>query len=105
MGKTKFPPASTEALWNEVTTALAEPHYPVCGFTYDLSLTKFKGYGAGSGKAATDAGARTAFDYLSFILNGGQKLIGEKHDQLGLPEGSGDVLKIAKEGLEKISYE
>jgi ABC-type phosphate transport system substrate-binding protein len=104
-GKTKFPPASTESLWNEVTTAATQVNYPICGITYDLSLTKFSGYGAGA-NAATVEGSRTAFDYVSFILKGGQKLIAEGHDQEALPEASGaKVLKIAKEGLEKVSFE
>jgi hypothetical protein len=101
-GKTKFPPVSTESLWNEVTTSLTEPHYTICGFSYDLSLTKFEG--AGKGEAATDASTRTALDYLTFDLTGGQKLL-EGNDYLGLPENaSGHVLKIAQEGLAKVSY-
>jgi ABC-type phosphate transport system substrate-binding protein len=101
-GKNKFPPASAENVWNEVTTSLTEPHYTICGFSYDLSLTKFEG--AGKGEAATDESTRTALDYLEFALTGGQKLL-EGNDYLGLPENaSGHVLKIAKEGLGKVSF-
>jgi ABC-type phosphate transport system substrate-binding protein len=103
-GKNKFPPASTEKVWNEVTTSLTEPHYTICGFSYDLSVTKFEGYGVASTHPATDAGSRTASDYLHFELEGGQTLL-EGNDYLGLPENAeGHVLKIAKEGAEKISF-
>ncbi|HWX74794.1 MAG TPA: substrate-binding domain-containing protein [Solirubrobacteraceae bacterium] len=103
-GKNKFPPTSTEKVWNEVTTSLVEPHYTICGFSYDLSSTKFEGYGVASGHPATDASSRTASDYLHFELEGGQKLL-EGNDYLGLPENAeGHVLKIAKEGAEKISF-
>ena len=104
-GKNKFPPASTEAVWNEVTTSLTEPHYTICGFSYDLATTQFKGYGEVSGKPATDETARTAFDYLSFELGkgGNEVLIGS--DYPGLPENAeGKVKKIAEEGLAKISF-
>jgi ABC-type phosphate transport system substrate-binding protein len=101
-GKNKFPPETTEKRWNEVTTSLAEPNYTICGFSYDLSLTKFEG--AGKGEAGTDESTRTALDYLTFALTGGQKLL-EGNDYLGLPENaSGHVLKIATEGLAKISF-
>jgi ABC-type phosphate transport system substrate-binding protein len=99
-GVHKFPPTSTEALWNEVTTSLTEPHYTLCGFSYDLSVTKFSGFGKASGKEATDAGSRTASDFLTFVVNGGQKLL-ESHDYDALSE---PVLKITKEGTEKISF-
>jgi ABC-type phosphate transport system substrate-binding protein len=103
-GKNKFPPETTEKVWNEVTTSLTEPHYTICGFSYDLSVTKFEGFGVASAHPATDAGSRTASDYLHFELEGGQKLL-EGNDYLGLPENAtGHVLKIAKEGVEKISF-
>jgi ABC-type phosphate transport system substrate-binding protein len=103
-GKAKFPPETTEKLWNEVTTSLTEPNYTICGFSYDLSTTKLEGYGVASGKPATDEGSRTAADYIKFELEGGQKLL-EGNDYLGLPENAaGKVLKIAKEGAEKISF-
>jgi ABC-type phosphate transport system substrate-binding protein len=103
-GKNKFPPASTEAVWNEVTTSLTEPHYTICGFSYDLSMTKFEGYGVASGHEATDSSSRTALDYLNFALTGGQPLL-EGNDYLGLPENAaGKVLKIAREGVAKISF-
>jgi ABC-type phosphate transport system substrate-binding protein len=103
-GKNKFPPVSTESLWNEVTTSLVEPNYPICGFSYDLSTTKFKGYGVASGKPATEESVQTADDYLKFELSGGAgQLVGS--DYLGLPENAGGkVKKIAEEGLLKIAF-
>jgi ABC-type phosphate transport system substrate-binding protein len=86
---------SAEGLWTQVTTATSEPHYPLCGLSYDLSLTKFQGF-----KGATDEGTRTASDYLKFILEGGQKVI-KGHDYINLPD---NVLQIAKEGAAKISF-
>jgi ABC-type phosphate transport system substrate-binding protein len=95
----KFPPETTEKLWNEVTTALSEPNYTICGFSYDLSLTKFEG-----SPSASDPGTRTASDYLKFELAGGQKLL-VGNDYLGLPENAkGHVLKIAQEGAALISF-
>jgi ABC-type phosphate transport system substrate-binding protein len=103
-GKNKFPPESTEKIWSEVTTALVEPHYTLCGFSYDESVTKFEGFGVASTKPAKDGGSRTASDFLKFDVTGGQKLL-ETHDYLGLPENAeGHVLKIAQEGAEKISF-
>jgi ABC-type phosphate transport system substrate-binding protein len=105
-GKNKFPPETTEKAWNEVTTALVEPNYTICGFTYDLSLTKFSGYGVKSGKPATSTGARSAFDFFNFMLHGGQTLIAGPTDYEELPENeTGHVLKIAREGAAKISFE
>jgi ABC-type phosphate transport system substrate-binding protein len=40
-GKKKFPPPTTEELWNEVNSSLVETNYAICGFTYDLSLKHF----------------------------------------------------------------
>jgi ABC-type phosphate transport system substrate-binding protein len=103
-GHFKFPPANTEKLWNEVTTSLTEPHYTICGFSYDLGLTKYEGFGVASGDPATDASSRTAADYLNFALEGGQGALAGS-DFLGLPENAeGHVLKIAKEGVEKLSF-
>src|SRR6476660_1020947 len=97
--KGKFPPASTELLWNLVSAEKKEINYPLCGFTYDLALTKYNGF-----KGATIGEATTAGDYREWVLNteaeGGQKLIGEEKDYDGLPtnpaEPKKDVLKIAQ---------
>jgi ABC-type phosphate transport system substrate-binding protein len=111
----KFPPPSTESTWNTVSAGIAQKNYALCGFTYDLSLTHyepFKGpYGPKGEFGATEEEATTAGDFLEFVLNekteGGQALIGEAQDYLGLPTNSNpkkNVLKIAQEGAKKISY-
>jgi len=104
--KGKFPPSSTEKLWNIVSAEKKDPHYPFCGFTYDLALTKYEGF-----KGATEGEATTAGDFLEFVLNteaeGGQKLIEENKDYLGLPtnpEPKKNVLKIAQEGAAKVQF-
>jgi ABC-type phosphate transport system substrate-binding protein len=105
-GINKFPPTTVEKPWNEVTTSLEEPNYPICGFTYDLSLSKYKGYGVASLKEAKVEGARTAFDFFNFMMHGGQKQIEGKTDYESLPENvNGHVLAIARAGAEKISFE
>ena len=84
-----------------------EINYPLCGFTYDLALTKYNGF-----KGATIGEATTAGDYLEWVLNteaeGGQKLIGEEKDYDGLPtnpaEPKKDVLKIAQAGAQKVGF-
>src|SRR5262249_40623777 len=108
-GKLPFPPGSTGAVWDEVTTSTKEPHYTICGFSYDLSMSKFNLYKTvetvGGTVGATDEGSRTAFDYINFELEGGQEQIAEGHDYLGLPEtAKGHVLKIAREGAAKIEF-
>jgi len=88
-----------------VTTSKKEPHCAICGFSYDLSLTHFEGFGGA--EVATEAGARTAADYLKYEVatKGGQEEIGKETDYLGLPENAkGHVLKIAQEGVAKINY-
>jgi ABC-type phosphate transport system substrate-binding protein len=114
-GKKKFPPPTTEETWNEVSAAKLQKHYPICGFTYDLSLTSFKGVPTGekgSLEAPTEGSVRSAFDYLNFVLaegvGGGQTLIGENKDYLGLPttpeNPTTDVLGIARKGVAKITF-
>ena len=112
-GKKKFPPPSTEELWNEVSAAKFQKNYPICGFTYVLSLKKFGSFtvAKGSQEEPTEGEARTAFDYLNFTLGsaagGGQALIAGNQDYLGLPtsaEAKANVLKIAQEGAAKIGF-
>jgi ABC-type phosphate transport system substrate-binding protein len=104
--KGKFPPSSTEKLWNLVAAEKKEANYTLCGFTYDLGLTKYSGF-----KGATKAEATSAGDFLEFVLNaeaeGGQKTIEEETDYLGLPtnpEPKKNVLKIAQEGAAKVQF-
>jgi hypothetical protein len=88
-----------------VSAEKKEANYSLCGFTYDLGLTKYSGF-----KGATEGEATTAGDFLEFVLNkeaeGGQKLIEEETDYMGLPEGAlgKNVLKIAQEGATKVQF-
>jgi ABC-type phosphate transport system substrate-binding protein len=108
----EFPPESALNSWSEVTTATTQAQYDLCGFTYDLSLTSYKGYAGETGtEAATEAEARTVSDYLEFAVDpstaGGQKDIATKHDYLGLPKSSieaADVQEIAELGANKIAF-
>ncbi len=103
----KFPPASTEDAWNEVTANKVEKaSYPLCGFAYDLSLTKFSDFlGSEAGNEPSAAEVETVKSYLGFVLGEGQTLL-NNHDFLSLPTGKkgGNVLKIAQEGVTKIAY-
>jgi ABC-type phosphate transport system substrate-binding protein len=104
--KGKFPPPTTEELWNRVTAEKKEINYSICAFTYDLGLTKYNGF-----KGATESEATTAGDFLEFVLNaepnGGQKTIEEEKDYIGLPtnkEAKKNVQLIAQEGAKKIQF-
>ena len=104
--KGKFPPPNAEQLWNHVSAEKKQKNYALCGFTYDLGLTKFEGF-----KGATESEVTTAGDFLEFVLNteaeGGQKLIENETDYLGLPTSSEpkkNVLKIAQEGAAKDQF-
>jgi|HubBroStandDraft_2_1064218.scaffolds.fasta_scaffold04867_1 ABC-type phosphate transport system substrate-binding protein len=103
----KFPPASTEDVWNEVTANKTEKKsYPLCGFTYDLSLTKFSDFaGSDAGNEPTAPEVETVKNYLTYVLSTGQTAL-EGQDFLGLPVGKkgGNVLKIAQEGVAKIAF-
>jgi ABC-type phosphate transport system substrate-binding protein len=104
-GSKKFPPESTALPWNEVTSATKEPNYVICGFTYDLGLEHMSTFTSGSKEAPTEKAERTQYDYYNFVLadgvGGGQTLIGEETDYLGLPSA---IKKIAREGIERLSF-
>jgi ABC-type phosphate transport system substrate-binding protein len=104
-GKKKFPPESTAEPWNEVTSSKTEPNYVICGFTYDLGLEHMSTFTLGSKEAPTSGALRTAFDYYNFVLadgaGGGQTLIGENTDYLGLP---GSIKTIARAGIKRLSF-
>jgi ABC-type phosphate transport system substrate-binding protein len=104
----KFPPESAEDLWNEVTAnKVQKASYPLCGFTYDLSLTKFSDFlGSEPLNEPIPSEVETIKNYYgeAVLSSTGQKSL-EGSDFLGLPEGkTGHVLKIAKEGLLKVAY-
>jgi ABC-type phosphate transport system substrate-binding protein len=99
--KGKFPPESTEDLWNEVTASTKQKTtYALCGFTYDLSLTDFADF-----SGTSEAEVTTLSDYFNFVLGEGQTLL-NNHDFLGLPtakSAKGNVLEIARAGARKIA--
>ncbi|HEX3434318.1 MAG TPA: substrate-binding domain-containing protein [Solirubrobacteraceae bacterium] len=108
--KGKFPPPTTEELWNRVTAEKKEVNYTLCGFTYDLGLTKYNGF-----KGATESEATTAGDFLEFVLDagttagaeGGQTLIEKEQDYISLPtnkEAKKNVQLIAQEGAKKVQF-
>jgi ABC-type phosphate transport system substrate-binding protein len=106
--KGKFPPSSTEKLWNTVTSETKQKHYPLCGFTYDLGLTSYKSV---EGFGATKGEATAAGDFLEFVdgtkAGEGQTLIAEKQDYLGLPttpKKEKNVQLIAQEGAKKVGF-
>lgn len=103
--KAKFPPETTEAAWNEVTAELKQKNYSLCGFTYDLSLTKFSGTES-EGAAASSAEVETIKGYFNYILSAGQTHLAG-NDYLGLPN-TGSIKKnptlIAQAGAAKITF-
>jgi ABC-type phosphate transport system substrate-binding protein len=98
-GKEAFPPANTRESWSAITTKTEEPHYTICGLTFDLSFAAFKPF---ENNGATKGGSTTASDYLQFILDvkGGQKLI-KKHDYAAV---SASVLKEAVKGATEVGF-
>jgi len=100
-GKKKFPPPTSEELWNEVNSAVKQTNYTICGFTYDLSLKHF-----GEFPGTSTEEAQTVSEYFGYELGAGQSsLLGR--DYLPLPistEPKQNVLKIAQEGQAKIGF-
>jgi ABC-type phosphate transport system substrate-binding protein len=71
---TKFPPATTAATWNEVTTETKEKNYTICGLSYLMGLSSYSAYpGTAEGEATS------AENYLNWVLEtktgGGQPAI------------------------------
>lgn len=102
-GEVPFPPASTLELWNEVTTRTTEPHYPICGLTYDLTFTEYAKY-----PGTTLGEATSVNNFIQFALNGtgeagkeGGAFLIKNHDYLGLPSS---IATIAKKGAEKTRF-
>jgi ABC-type phosphate transport system substrate-binding protein len=99
-GEVAFPPANVQESWSEITTKTEEPHYPICGLTFDLAFVKYSAFEGTSLEEAT-----TTNNYLQYVLdtikekegnkvNGGQALI-KNHDYEPL---TGTVLKEAQKG-------
>ncbi len=98
----KFPPESAEDVWNEVTANKVEKaSYPLCGFTYDLSLTDFENF-----SATSSAEVETVKNYLTYVLSAEGQGALSGHDFLALPESKkyGKVLSIARAGVGKIAF-
>ena len=96
-GASPFPPPAVSDPWNEVTTKLAEKTYPLCGFTYILTIKSYSLF------PGTEAGeAETVKDILQFITDkkGGQLALAG-HDYNALPKA---VLKEAAEGAAGITF-
>jgi ABC-type phosphate transport system substrate-binding protein len=102
-GKT-FPPSSTDETWNQVTTETKEKNYPICGFSYDMTLSHYGAYVADGDASVLEGEAVTANNFLEFVLEdkaeGGQILI-EDHDYEALPK---KVLKEAQEGAKITAF-
>ncbi len=96
-GTSSSPPASTLDLWTEVTTKTTEPHYTLCGLTYDLAFHEYSQFPGTTLNEAT-----TANNYLRFVLAtlGGQELIRE-HDYLPLPTS---LASTAAAGAEELKF-
>jgi ABC-type phosphate transport system substrate-binding protein len=106
-GEVAFPPANVQESWSEVTTRTVEPHYTICGLTFDLAFVGYADYPGTSKEEAT-----TANNYFRFVLdtvketaefpkrNGGQALL-KKHDYEPLV---GTVLKEAQKGAALITF-
>jgi ABC-type phosphate transport system substrate-binding protein len=105
-GVVAFPPESVRESWSAVTTKTSEPHYTICGLTFDLALLPYGSFGGTSLEEAT-----TVNNYLQFVvsttkekegnkMNGGQALI-KLHDYEPLV---GTVLSEAKKGTALIAF-
>ncbi len=80
-GSNPFPPPSAGEPWNEVTSKLEEKTYPLCGFSFDISLTKY------SLLTGTSAGEEeTVKNYLEYVTDkkGGQSIL-NTNDYEALP--------------------
>jgi ABC-type phosphate transport system substrate-binding protein len=99
----KFPPKTTEEAWNEVSSTTEETNYPICGFTYDLSLHGFTSIEPKL--QPTKEQVELVKKYFAFMVEDGATLL-PGSDYLALPENAEEeksVFKIAKKGVEKIS--
>lgn len=116
-GTKKFPPPTSEELWNEVVGAKKQSTYDVCYLSYDLALTKYSAFTKGTVKEGvafseppTEVQVQSVKDYLGYELStgkeGGQPAA-EGEDYSGVPsstEASQSVLAIAQKGVEKVGF-
>jgi ABC-type phosphate transport system substrate-binding protein len=104
-GNHSAPPPSVAVPMNEVTAGtIQKASYPLCGLSYDLSLTGFSKFSE-EAHPTTVREVETVKAYFEYILGPGQKEL-EGRDFLGVPEGkkSGNFLKIAREGAQEIAF-
>jgi ABC-type phosphate transport system substrate-binding protein len=105
-GVVAFPPESVRESWSAVTTKTTEPHYTICGLTFDLALIKYGAFGGTSLAEAT-----TVNNYMQFVVNGTKEVEGNKqnggqtliklHDYEPL---TGTVLKEAQKGAALVGF-
>jgi ABC-type phosphate transport system substrate-binding protein len=100
----KFPPSSTEEPWNEVTASTKQKSkkYGLCGFTYDLALTKYSSF---AGTSALEV--ETLKNYFPFMLSAPEQSALEGKDFIGDPvslKATQNVLLIAQKGAEKVGF-
>ncbi len=71
-GSNPFPPPAVNEPWNEVTTKTTEKTYPLCGFTYVLTIGKYSLF-----PGTTTGEAETVKDLLEYVTDkkGGQAAI------------------------------
>jgi ABC-type phosphate transport system substrate-binding protein len=112
-GKKKFPPPTTQELWNEVVASKTQPNsYAICYITFDLALTKYSAFTVGTSvvEPPTEEEARTVRDYLGYELStgaGGGQEAAAGNDYAKLPTNENptlNVLKIAQEGVAKVGF-
>lgn len=99
----KFPPEKSSDAWNEVTATPTEPNYPICGFTYDLSLKCFSNLASANQPTAPQVAL--VEEYFKFMIKEGPSLFKAGTDYLALPtnaEPKKNVAKIAEEGANEI---
>jgi hypothetical protein len=112
-GKKKFPPPTTQELWNEVVASKTQPNsYAICYITFDLAFTKYSAFTVGTSvvEPPTEEEARTVRDYLGYELStgaGGGQEAAAGNDYAKLPTNENptlNVLKIAQEGVAKVGF-
>lgn len=91
-------PASTSALWNEVTTNTVASGYPLCGFSYVLAFSNYAQY-----PGTTEAEATTVNNYLRFAISTEGDTALSNAKIAPRPPG-GSVLGVVISGVEKIKY-
>jgi ABC-type phosphate transport system substrate-binding protein len=96
-GKVEFPPPAVTEPWNAVTTSLSQKAYPLCGFGFVLTTSKYSLFpGTSSGEA------QSVHDLLSYATDkkGGQALL-PGNDYAALPKS---VAKEAAAGAQGVAF-